>query len=57
MSCFKLVEKLSAVAPNVQTKVKVLSDVAKEHNIEWDPTSFEEKESKPPNDLLVRWAF
>ncbi|XP_076933423.1 uncharacterized protein LOC143599322 [Bidens hawaiensis] len=47
-----LVEKLSAVAPNVQTKVKVLSDVAKEHNISWDPTSFEEKESKPPDDLL-----
>ncbi|XP_076922494.1 uncharacterized protein LOC143584294 [Bidens hawaiensis] len=47
-----LVEKLSAVAPNVQTKVKVLSDVAREHNISWDPTSFEEKESKPPDDLL-----
>ncbi|KAK9072009.1 hypothetical protein SSX86_008441 [Deinandra increscens subsp. villosa] len=47
-----LVEKLSAVAPDVQTKVKVLSDVAKEHNINWDPTLFEEKESKPPDDLL-----
>ncbi|KAI3772815.1 hypothetical protein L6452_04009 [Arctium lappa] len=47
-----LVEKLSAIAPDVQTKIKVLSDVAKEHNVKWDPTSFEEKESKPPNDLL-----
>ncbi|KAJ0799700.1 putative vacuolar protein sorting-associated protein Ist1 [Helianthus annuus] len=47
-----LVEKLSAVAPDVQTKVKVLSAVAKEHNVDWDPTSFEEKESKPPDDLL-----
>ncbi|KAI3754211.1 hypothetical protein L1987_53990 [Smallanthus sonchifolius] len=47
-----LVEKLSAVAPDVQTKVKVLSAVAKEHSINWDPTSFEEKESKPPDDLL-----
>ncbi|PWA39511.1 hypothetical protein CTI12_AA569900 [Artemisia annua] len=47
-----LVEKLSAVAPDVQTKVKVLSAVAKEHNIEWDATSFEMTESKPPNDLL-----
>ncbi|KAJ0807248.1 putative vacuolar protein sorting-associated protein Ist1 [Helianthus annuus] len=48
-----LVEKLSAVAPDVQTKVKALSAVAKEHNVNWDPTSFEEKESKPPDDLLV----
>lgn len=47
-----LVEKLSAVAPDIQTKVKVLTGVAKEHNITWEPTSFEEKESKPPNDLL-----
>lgn len=47
-----LVEKLSAVAPNLETKIKVLSAVAKEHNIEWDATSFEEKESKPSNDLL-----
>ncbi|GKC82118.1 vacuolar protein sorting-associated protein Ist1 [Tanacetum coccineum] len=37
-----LVEKLSAVAPNIQTKVKVLSDIAKEHNVEWEATSFEE---------------
>lgn len=47
-----LVEKLSAIAPDVQTKMKVLSAVAKEHNVNWDPTSFEEKESKPPDDLL-----
>lgn len=47
-----LVEKLSAVAPDVQSKVKVLTAVAKEHNINWEPTLFEEKESKPPNDLL-----
>ncbi|KAM0071163.1 putative vacuolar protein sorting-associated protein Ist1 [Helianthus debilis subsp. tardiflorus] len=47
-----LVEKLSAVAPDLQTKIKVLSAVAKDHNIDWDPTSFEEKESKPSSDLL-----
>nr|XP_043627237.1 uncharacterized protein LOC122598815 [Erigeron canadensis] len=47
-----LVEKLSAVAPDLQAKMKVLSAVAKEHNISWNPTSFEEKESKPPGDLL-----
>ncbi|KAJ0743515.1 putative vacuolar protein sorting-associated protein Ist1 [Helianthus annuus] len=47
-----LVEKLSAIAPDLQTKIKVLSVVAKDHNIDWDPTSFEEKESKPSSDLL-----
>ncbi|GJX02675.1 putative vacuolar protein sorting-associated protein Ist1 [Tanacetum coccineum] len=46
-----LVEKLSAVAPNIQTKVKVLSDIAKEHNVDWEATSFEE--SKPRDDLLA----
>ncbi|PWA80394.1 vacuolar protein sorting-associated protein Ist1 [Artemisia annua] len=49
VSCM-LVEKLSAVAPNIQTKVKVLSDIAKEHNVDWEATSFEE--SKPLDDLL-----
>ncbi|KAK1437585.1 hypothetical protein QVD17_03379 [Tagetes erecta] len=47
-----LVEKLSAVAPDLPTKIKVLSAVAKEHNINWDPTALEENESKPPDDLL-----
>ncbi|KAI3709623.1 hypothetical protein L2E82_39389 [Cichorium intybus] len=47
-----MVEKLSAVAPDLQTKMKVLTAVAKEHNVNWDPTLFEEIESKPKDDLL-----
>ncbi|KAL8093972.1 hypothetical protein AgCh_035739 [Apium graveolens] len=47
-----VVEKLSAVAPDVQTKSKVLDAIAKEHNINWDSKSFEERESKPAEDLL-----
>ncbi|GLT79049.1 hypothetical protein SLA2020_505590 [Shorea laevis] len=47
-----LVEKLSAKAPDGPTKIKILSAIAEEHNIKWDPESFSEKESKPPNDLL-----
>ncbi|XAR67102.1 hypothetical protein NMG60_11013537 [Bertholletia excelsa] len=47
-----LVEKLSAKAPDGQTKIKILSAIAEEHNIKWDPKSFEEKELKPPDDLL-----
>ncbi|KAA8523216.1 hypothetical protein F0562_009639 [Nyssa sinensis] len=47
-----LVEKLSAVAPDGQTKLKILSAIAEEHNIQWDPQSFGDKDSKPPDDLL-----
>lgn len=53
LSCFQLVEKLSAVAPDGQAKFKVLNAIAEERNIEWDSKSFEEKETKPTNDLLV----
>ncbi|KAK1385049.1 Regulator of Vps4 activity in the MVB pathway protein [Heracleum sosnowskyi] len=47
-----VVEKLSAVAPDVQTKSKVLNAIEEEHNIKWDSKSFEEKESEPAEDLL-----
>ncbi|KAK3018433.1 hypothetical protein RJ639_004250 [Escallonia herrerae] len=47
-----LVEKLSAVAPDGQTKMKVLNAIADEHNIKWEPKAFGEKDSKPPDDLL-----
>ncbi|KAJ9688217.1 hypothetical protein PVL29_014103 [Vitis rotundifolia] len=47
-----LVEKLSATAPDGQTKIKILAAIAEEHNIKWEPKSFEEKESKPPEVLL-----
>lgn len=47
-----LVEKLSANAPDGQTKLKILSAIAEEHNVLWDPKAFGEKESKPYDDLL-----
>ncbi|KAL2553614.1 uncharacterized protein Fot_07233 [Forsythia ovata] len=47
-----LVEKLSAMAPDGQTKIKILSAIAEEHNVKWDPNSFGEKDSTPSNDLL-----
>ncbi|XP_047947388.1 uncharacterized protein LOC125193601 [Salvia hispanica] len=40
-----LVEKLSAIAPDGQAKIKVLSALAEEHNVKWDPDLFEEKRS------------
>ncbi|MCD9639201.1 hypothetical protein HAX54_023579 [Datura stramonium] len=47
-----LVEKLSAKAPDGQTKMRILGAIAEEHGAKWDPQSVEEAESVPPNDLL-----
>jgi hypothetical protein len=49
-----LVEKLSAKAPDGQAKLKILSAIAEEHNVKWDPNSAEEKDTKSYEDLLVR---
>lgn len=42
-----IIEKLSAGAPDVQTKIKTLSSIAEEHNIKWEPKAFEEKLQQP----------
>ncbi|GMI89444.1 hypothetical protein HRI_002613700 [Hibiscus trionum] len=47
-----LVEKLSAIAPDGPTKLKILTGIAEEHNIKWDPASFGAKESKVYDDKL-----
>ncbi|XP_034913299.1 uncharacterized protein [Populus alba] len=47
-----LVEKLSSKAPDGPTKIKILTAIAAEHNIKWDPMSFEENDTKPPEDML-----
>ncbi|KAJ6381911.1 hypothetical protein OIU77_030546 [Salix suchowensis] len=47
-----LVEKLSATAPDGPTKIKILTAIAEEHNIKWDPKSFGEKDTKPPEEML-----
>ncbi|VAH62709.1 unnamed protein product [Triticum turgidum subsp. durum] len=39
----QVIEKLSAGAPDVQTKTKTLSSIAAEHNIKWEPKAFEEQ--------------
>ncbi|KAG8487533.1 hypothetical protein CXB51_016143 [Gossypium anomalum] len=48
-----LTEKLSANAPDGPTKLNILTAIAKEHNINWDPASFGAKESKIYDDKLV----
>ncbi|PKA55923.1 hypothetical protein AXF42_Ash014595 [Apostasia shenzhenica] len=47
-----VVEKLSAKAPDIETKVKILAAVAKEHNVNWDSKALEEQLQKPNEDLL-----
>ncbi|XP_039165842.1 uncharacterized protein LOC120292047 [Eucalyptus grandis] len=43
----------SAKAPDGPTKVKILTSIAEEHNIKWDPNSFGDKDSHNHGDLLV----
>jgi hypothetical protein len=50
----KLIEKLSVKKPSGQTKLKVLKDIAKEHQIDWDTTESEQELLKPPEELIVR---
>ncbi|CAO2178573.1 unnamed protein product [Urochloa humidicola] len=47
-----VIEKLSAGAPDIQTKIKTLTSIAEEHNIKWEPKAFEEKLQKPNEDNL-----
>ncbi|XP_010262217.1 PREDICTED: uncharacterized protein LOC104600776 [Nelumbo nucifera] len=47
-----LVENLSARAPDGQMKIKILAAIAHEHNIDWDPSSLADKDSKPAEDFL-----
>ncbi|CAL4974476.1 unnamed protein product [Urochloa decumbens] len=47
-----VIEKLSAGAPDVQTKIKTLTSIAEEHNIKWEPKAFEEELQKPNEDHL-----
>ncbi|KQK09398.1 uncharacterized protein LOC100838789 [Brachypodium distachyon] len=47
-----VIEKLSAGAPDIQTKTKTLSSIAAEHNIKWEPKAFEEKSQRQNEDLM-----
>ncbi|KAJ7969491.1 Regulator of Vps4 activity in the MVB pathway protein [Quillaja saponaria] len=48
-----LVEKLSAKAPDGPTKMKILSAIAEEHNVKWDPNSSVENDIKYLEDLRI----
>ncbi|KAI4989569.1 hypothetical protein ZWY2020_036886 [Hordeum vulgare] len=47
-----LIEKLSVNKPSGQTKLKVLKDIAKEHQIDWDTSEAEQVLLKPAEELI-----
>lgn len=51
-----MIEKLSVVASDVETKTKILTAIADEYNVKWDAKPFEQN-SVPANDRLVGASF
>ncbi|KAK4763853.1 hypothetical protein SAY87_013291 [Trapa incisa] len=48
----ELIEKLSISAPSAEARLKVLKDIAREYNLEWDSSSTEAELYKKHEDLL-----
>lgn len=51
-----MIEKLSVRTPPGEVKLKVLKEIAKEHQIDWDTTESETELLKPPEELIVRFV-
>ncbi|GMI66098.1 IST1-LIKE 3 [Hibiscus trionum] len=47
-----LIDKLSVKTPTGEAKLKVMKEIAKEHNIEWDTSESEKELLKPPEELI-----
>ncbi|XP_052190198.1 uncharacterized protein LOC127799937 [Diospyros lotus] len=47
-----LIEKLSVRTPSGQLKLKVMKEIAKEYQIEWDTTESEKELLQPPEELI-----
>ncbi|XP_072985689.1 uncharacterized protein [Typha latifolia] len=48
----QIIELLSIRAPSVETKLKLLKEIAEEHELDWDPAASETEFFKPHEDLL-----
>ncbi|KAK1267273.1 hypothetical protein QJS04_geneDACA000698 [Acorus gramineus] len=48
----QIIELLSIRAPPVETKLKLLKEIAEEHEVDWDPAATETEFLKPHEDLL-----
>ena len=51
---WQIIEKLSVIAPAGDVKLKLLKEIAAEHNLDWDPNDTEAELLKTHEDLLVR---
>lgn len=49
----QLIELLSVRAPSTEAKLKLLKEIAEEHNLDWDPSASEAEFLTPHEDLLV----
>lgn len=49
----QLIELLSIQAPAPDVKMKLLKEIAEEHELDWDPSPSENELLKPHEDLLV----
>ncbi|KAG1342441.1 IST1 [Cocos nucifera] len=48
----QIIELLSVRAPSVEAKLKLLKEIAEEHELDWDPSTSETEFLKPHDDLL-----
>lgn len=53
MLILQVIELLSVRAPSVEAKLKLLKEIAEEHELDWDPADSESEFLKPHEDLLV----
>lgn len=51
--CLQLIDKLSVKTPSGEVKLKVMKEIAKEYQVEWDTTESEMELLKPPEELIV----
>lgn len=49
----QVIELLSIRPPPVDAKLKLLKEIAEEHEVDWDPSETETELLKPHEDLLV----
>ena len=49
----QLIDKLSVKTPSGEVKLKVMKEIAKEYQVEWDTTESEMELLKPPEELIV----
>lgn len=57
MCYLQLIEKLSALNPKGEVKLKVMKEIAKEYQVEWDTAETESELLKPPEERIVCFSL